>query len=184
VRSAGYNTVVLDHDMQTIRLMRSFGYKGFFGDPTRPELLTAAGIDKARVLVVALDDPKAAIKLVAYARRIRPDIHIVSRARDRAHVYQLYQAGADDIVREMFDSSLRAGRYVLENIGMSEYEAAITQETFFHHDRNTVRELAKHWDPSIPAHENTAYIEASKKLEKDLETALFTALEKRADDAA
>jgi len=86
VRSAGHKTVVLDHDMKTIQLMRRFGVKGFFGDPTRPELLHAAGIETARVLVAALDDPKATTKLVAYARRVRPDIHIVARARDRTHV--------------------------------------------------------------------------------------------------
>ncbi|MBS0126567.1 monovalent cation:proton antiporter-2 (CPA2) family protein [Thetidibacter halocola] len=180
VQSTGHKTVVLDHDMQTIQLMRRFGYKGFFGDPTRPELLNAAGLGNAKVLVAALDDPKSVTKLVAYARRLRPDLHIVARARDRTHVYQLYRAGADDIVREMFDSSLRAGRYVLENIGMSDYEAALAEETFYYHDRETVRELAELWDPSLPADQNHAYIERAKELEKDLETALFTALENRA----
>ncbi|MBN7785113.1 cation:proton antiporter [Ponticoccus gilvus] len=185
VQGAGYRTVVLDHDMQTIQLMRRFGYKGFFGDPTRPELLHAAGIEKASVLLAALDDPKATTKLVAYARRVRPDLHIIARARDRVHVYALYKAGANDIVREMFDSSLRAGRYVLENVGMSEFEAAIAEETFYHHDRATVRELAELWDPSLPASENHAYIARAKELEKSLETALFTALEERAkQDAA
>jgi CPA2 family monovalent cation:H+ antiporter-2 len=179
VMSSGFRTVVLDHDMQTIQLMRRFGYKGFFGDPTRPELLHAAGIGSARILVAALDDPKATTKLVAYARRVRPDLHIVARARDRNHVYALYQAGANDIVREMFDSSLRAGRYVLENIGMSEYEANIAEQTFYHHDRHTVRELAKLWDPTIPSAENEAYIARARELEKELETALFTALDER-----
>ncbi|MBW4985739.1 cation:proton antiporter [Mameliella sp. CS4] len=185
VRSAGHKTVVLDHDIKTIQLIRRFGVKGFFGDPTRPELLHAAGIDSARVLVAALDDPKATTKLVAYARRIRPDIHIVARARDRTHVYALYQAGANDIVREMFDSSLRAGRYVLENVGMSEFEAAIAEETFYHHDRRTIRELAQLWDPSIPPAENAAYVARSKELERELETELYTALAERGkQDAA
>ncbi len=186
VQGAGFATVVLDHDMETIQLMRRFGFKGFFGDPTRPELLHAAGLQNARVLVAALDDPKAQNKLVAYARRVRPDLHIIARAHDRVHVYHLYRAGADDIVREMFDSSVRAGRYVLENMGMTEYEAAVARDTFFQHDRRTVRELAEHWDPDIPASENAAYVARAKELEKDLETALFTALESRrnADDAA
>ncbi len=72
VQSSGFKTVVLDHDMATIQLMRRFGFKGFFGDPTRPELLHAAGLDKARVLVVALDDPDAANRLVTYARQRTP----------------------------------------------------------------------------------------------------------------
>lgn len=185
VRSAGHRTVVLDHDIKTIQLMRRFGVKGFFGDPTRPELMHAAGIESARVLVAALDDPRATTKLVAYARRIRPDLHIVARARDRTHVFALYQAGANDIVREMFDSSLRAGRYVLENIGMTEFEAAIAEETFYHHDRKTIQELAALWDPSVPQAENAAYVARSKELERELEAELYAALiERGKQDAA
>ncbi|ETX29282.1 monovalent cation:proton antiporter-2 (CPA2) family protein [Roseivivax isoporae] len=184
VQSCGFGTVVLDHDMETIQVMRRFGFKGYFGDPTRPELLHAAGIDTAKVLVVALDDPAATTRLVSYARRLRgEELHIVARARDRTHVYALYQAGADDIVRELFDSSIRAGRYVLENIGMTEYEAAQAQETFYHHDRYTVRELAKLWKPGVAPADNADYIARAKELEKELETALFQALERK-DDAA
>jgi CPA2 family monovalent cation:H+ antiporter-2 len=184
VQSSGFRTVVIDHDMKTIELMRRFGYRGFFGDPTRPELLHAAGIKDAKVIVAALDDPKATTKLVRFARRMRDDVFIVARAHDRTHVYELYQAGADKIVREMFDSSLRAGRYVLEEVGMTDYEAAIAEETFYHHDRTTVQELAKLWDPNMPSSENEAYIKRARELEKELETALYTALSKKRDDAA
>ena len=173
VQASGFNTVVLDHDMETIQLMRRFGFKGFLGDPTRPELLKAAGLGKAKVLVIALDDPEAAVKLANFARRERPDLHIIARAHDRNHVYSLFQAGADDIVREMFDGSLRAGRYVLENIGLSEYEAAEAERTFYAHDRYAVRELAELWRPDIPASENAAYIARAQELEKELELALL-----------
>ncbi|MCE8009790.1 monovalent cation:proton antiporter-2 (CPA2) family protein [Aestuariivita sp.] len=174
VQSSGFKTVVLDHDMETIQLMRRFGFKGFLGDPTRPELLKAAGLGKARVLVVALDDPEAALKLVEFARRERPDIHIVARARDRTHVYRLYRAGADDIVREIFDSSLRAGRYVLENIGLTDYEAAEAEQTFYAHDRMSVRELAQVWRPDLAPGDNPEYIARARELEKELETALLS----------
>ncbi|WP_299678908.1 monovalent cation:proton antiporter-2 (CPA2) family protein [uncultured Roseobacter sp.] len=174
VQANGFNTVVLDHDMETIAVMRRFGFKGFLGDPTRPDILRAAGLQDARVLVVALDDPEAAITLVTYARKLRPDLHIVARARDRTHVYRLYQAGADDIVRELFDSSLRAGRYVLENIGLSEFEAAEAEKIFYHHDRYSVRELAKLWDPEVPASQNPAYLARAKELQKELETAILS----------
>lgn len=172
VQSSGFRTVVLDHDINTIQLMRKFGFRGFFGDPTRPELLHAAGLDHARVLVVALDNPEAALRLVTYTRRARPDLHIVARARDRTQVFKLYQAGANDIVRELFDSSLRAGRYVLENIGLTEYEAAEAERLFYHHDRDTIRELAEVWDPKIPAADNPAYVARARALDKDLEAAL------------
>jgi len=174
VRSSGFETVVLDHDLEAIQRMRRFGIKGFLGDPGRPDLLHAAGLKDARVLVAALDDPAATTRLVAFARRERPDLHIVARARDRTHVFRLYQAAANDIVRELFDSSLRAGRYVLENMGLTEFEAAELQKTFYHHDRNSVRELAALWHPAIPTTENAAYIARAKALESALQTMLLS----------
>jgi len=177
VNASGFKTVLLDSDMKAVQLMRRFGVKSFLGDPTRPELLKAAGIAKAKVLVVALDDQENATKLVAYSKRQFPEVHIVARAYDRNHAFELYKAGADDIVREMFDSSLRAGRYVLENIGLSDYEAAQAEQTFYAHDRHTVRELAAHWIPGTPASENPAYIKRARELEKDLETALLSLAE-------
>ncbi|MFA3917715.1 monovalent cation:proton antiporter-2 (CPA2) family protein [Ruegeria hyattellae] len=184
VQASGFKTVVLDTDMETIQLMRRFGYKGFLGDPTRPELLKAAGLAKAKVLVAAMDDAAEVTKLVAYARRQRPELHIVARAYDRTHVYELYQAGASDIVREMFDGSLRAGRYVLENVGLSEFEAAGAEQTFYHHDRGSLRELAALWKPGVPASENPEYIERSNKLQRDLETALVELAEEHAKKSA
>lgn len=184
VQSVGHTTVVIDNNLQTIQLMRRFGYQGFFGDPLRPDLLHAAGIDSARVLMVALDDPVAAERLVTYARRLRPDLHIVARSHDRTHTYRLYQAGANDIVRELFDSSLRAGRYVLENIGLTDFEAAEAEKLFYKHDRYTVRELAGLWDPNLPSAQNERYIARARELEKELEAALLASLENNDDDAA
>ncbi len=178
VQASGFQTVVLDHNPETIAVMRRFGFKAFLGDPTRPDILRKAGIKDARVLVVALDDQKAAIKLIEYARKQRPDLHIITRAHDRTDVYRQYQAGANDIVREMFDSSLRAGRYVLENMGLSEYEAAEAQRMFYSHDRESVRELATLWDPNVATGDNKAYVARAKELQKDLETAFLN----RSDD--
>ena len=114
----------------------------------------------------------AAIRLVTYARKQRPDLHIVARAHDRTHVYKLYQAGANDIVRELFDGSLRAARYALENLGLSEYEAAEAQRVFYQHDRDAVRQLAELWVPDVPASKNKAYVTRAKALEKELELSL------------
>jgi len=176
VRTSGVSTVVLDSDMTTIETMRRFGVKGFFGDPSRPELLEAAGLAGAQVLVVAVDDRANATAIVKYARRVRPDIHIVARALDRVHVYELYQAGANDTVRETFDSSVRAGRYVLENMGFSEYEAAKLSQAYWRIDRAGMRDLAELWEPGQPIHENAAYIARARQLDADLETALIDVL--------
>ena len=177
VRTSGISTVVLDADIGMIETMRRFGVKGFFGDPSRPELLAAAGLAEAEVLVVAVDDPAIVTKIVKHARAQRPDLHIVARARDRVHVYELFQAGADDIVRETYDSSLRAGRYVLENTGFTEYEAAKLSQTFYRVERGTLRDLAELWVPGQPVHLNEAYVARAKELDRDLQTALFDDLD-------
>jgi CPA2 family monovalent cation:H+ antiporter-2 len=172
VTMSGFKTTVLDQDLKTIELLRDFGFKCFVGDPTRPDLLKAAGIDTAKVLVVCLDGRESALKLVSHARRERPDLHIVARARDREHVFELYRAGANDIVREYFDSSLRVGRYVLENMGLSEYEASELQKLFFKLDRASVRELAEVWRPGVPTNKNAEYMARARELNRELETAL------------
>lgn len=183
VDASGLKTVLLDTDMQAVQLMRRFGYKSYLGDPTRPELLKAAGVDKARVLVVALDDRTEATKLVAHARRHYPDLHIVARAYDRGHVFELYKAGANDIVREMFDSSLRAGRYVLENAGFSEYDAAQAEQTFYQHDRTVLRELAPYWKPGVVTSENPEYVRRAQQLHRELEIALLERVSQKKDES-
>lgn len=177
VRMSGLSTVVLDADMATIDTLRRFGVKGFFGDPSRPELLEAAGLQDAAVLVVAVDNRDSALRIVRHARQARPDLHIVARAHDRVNVYELYQAGANDIVRETFDSSIRAGRYVLENMGFTDYEASEMSKTYFKLDRAALREMAELWVPGQPVHLNEAYVTRTKQLESDMESALIDALE-------
>ncbi|MCB2110099.1 MAG: cation:proton antiporter [Defluviimonas sp.] len=174
VTMSGFKTIVLDRDQKVIRLLRRFGLKGYVGDPTRPELLKAAGLAQARILVVCLDDRAKAVQLVRYARRQRDDLHIVARAHDREHVYALYRAGADDIVREYFDASLRAGRYVLENLGLSDYEASELERLFYKLDREAVRDLAKLWRPDLPSDQNAAYIARARELNSELEAALLS----------
>ncbi len=179
VQNSGFQTTVLDHNLETIQLMRRFGFKGFFGDPSRPELLHAAGLETAKILVVAVDDPDTAVKLVKFAKKERPDIKIIARATDRYQVFRLYQAGADHIVREMFDASLRAGRYVLEELGLTEFEAHEQEVTFFKMDRAAMADLARLWDPKVPVLENKAYIDRAKELNADLETALVSTLSEK-----
>ncbi len=176
VRGSGLSTVVLDNDMTTIETMRRFGIKGFFGDPSRPELLEAAGLATAQVMVVAVDERDTATRIVRFVRASRPDIHIVARARDRVHVYELFQAGANDIVRETFDSSVRAGRYVLENMGFSDYEASKVTQIFARVDRAAMRDLAQLWVPGQNTSLNSAYVARAQQLEREIANAMMDEL--------
>lgn len=174
--ATGIKTVVIDHQIDQIDAMRRYGVKGYFGDPTRADLMNAAGLKEARILVVAVDDQDAAVKLVSFARKERPDLHIIARAFDRNHVYRLYRAGANDIVRESFDSSLRAGKYMLQGMGWTEFDAERAHDQFFEADRHALAELASLWNPDIPNMDNTEYVERAKKVNADLFTSFLSNL--------
>lgn len=164
VRECGYDTVVLDYSSTQLETLRAFGLKVFFGDATRPELLHAAGIENATILVVALDGREQITGLVRYVHEHFPNVHIVSRAVDRPHAYELFAAGASDIVREYFDASVRAGRNVLEALGEHPFEAERKASRFFTLDRSSLREMAELYDPNIPLRDNKPYLEKAKAL--------------------
>ena len=179
--ASGYKTVVLEYRAELIDGLRKFGARVFYGDATRPELLHASGLDQAQVFVVAIDDPERALELVRYVSREAPNVHIVARALDRQHVYKLYQAGARSIVREVFDSSLRAGRYCLEALGVEETEADKITRSFYKHDRAMLRQLAAVWDPELSPFDNKKYIELARVLNAEL-SGLIAQDRERIDD--
>ena len=177
--SNGFSTVVLDHRAELIQGLKKFGIKSFYGDPSRIDLLRAAGLHDATLLVVAIDDEEKSVEIVRQAKRENPDIHVVARAHDRMHVYQLYRAGADDIVRETFDSSVRASRYALMAMGFSEYRAQELADVFVEHDVETVRHLARLWKEDMSVFENEEYISAARERDRLMQDAMERMREKR-----
>ncbi|MFN4160260.1 MAG: cation:proton antiporter [Gemmobacter sp.] len=148
--AAGHETTVLDHSAEQLETLRAFGVRAFYGDATRPDLLHAAGIHEAKLMIVAIDDADRATALVHYVHHNHPHVHIVARARDRRHVYQLWAAGCRDIIRETFDSSVRAARSACEALGMHPFEAERLNRAFVAEDRAAMVELAALWKPDVP----------------------------------
>ena len=173
LRAAGYSTTVLDYSASHLEALRSFGFKVFFGDATRPDLLHAAGIDKARLLIVAIDGKEQINALVHHVRENHPHVPIIARAMDRPHVYDLYAAGCRDIIRETFDSSVRAGRTAYEALGMHPFDSELLARKFTEDDRYILKEMAVVHDPGIPSHENPAYVEKSRTLMAERDAQIF-----------
>ncbi|MEL6583709.1 MAG: cation:proton antiporter [Pseudomonadota bacterium] len=170
--SAGFQTIVLDYSSEQLEMLRTFGFKVFFGDATRPDLLAAAGIADARMIVIAMDDRQQITELTRFVTRAYPNVHIVARAVGRNHVYELYAAGADDIIRETFDSGVRAGRSALEALGMHAYDAELHARGFVERDQRALREIAPHYDPDIPVQDNEAYVKKARELMEQQEKEL------------
>ena len=109
-------------------------------------------------MIVTIDDKEQINELVKYAIHTYPDLHVIARAVDRNHTYDLWAYGCRDIIRESYDSSLRIGRSAFEALGASKAAAEALKDEFNALDRRAMIEVAGAYDVSIPAHENDAYI--------------------------
>ena len=136
----------LDKDAAHIQFVSHFGNQIHFGDATRLDVLEMAGIANARVVVVAVDDPDEAERIVTLVRQRRPDATIIARARNRVSYLKLTVAGADKVLREVFTDSLNAATETLVSLGYSTSEALRTAEIFRQHDADLLDSAIEHHD--------------------------------------
>ena len=132
--------VALDKSQEQVDVVRRFGAKVFFGDPSREEVMRAAGAEEAKVLVIALDEMEAALAVAQMVRRKFPHLQIVARARNRRHVHLLMGAGIETIVRETFFSALRMTELLLEKLDVPEAQAERAIDLFREHDEMRLTE--------------------------------------------
>lgn len=182
LRTAGYPSTVIDYSSKQLDILRKYGISHtYFGDATRPDLLHAAGIEKAKLLIVTIDDRHQITELVSYAVRNYPKLHVIARAIDRHHTYELWAHGCRDIIRETYDSSLRIGRSAYEALGTSREAAEKMKDAFHEMDQNSMIEVADVYDMNIPAHENDAYVskirERAESWEADLHARMVEIME-------
>lgn len=130
----GIPFTALDKDPTQVEVVRKFGTKVYYGDPTRAELLRAAGAESAQLLVVALDDMAENLTVVEVVQRNFPRIQIIARARNRRHAHLLMERGVKAIVRETFYSSLRLSEMVLEASDVPPSEARRAVDIFRKYD--------------------------------------------------
>jgi len=172
LRGGGMTPTVMDFSSKQLEMLRSFNVQAYYGDATRPDLLHAAGIAEAKLFVVAIDDKEQITELVKYVHHHYPDLHIVARAVDRNHVYDLWFAGCRDIIRDTYDSSLRMGRSSIEALGYTREQADRMVEVFSEMDRRSMLAVAEHYDPEIPAIENEVYMNKLRELQGDWQAEL------------
>jgi len=141
----GIESTLLDHDSSQIELTGRFGYKVFYGDASRVQLLKAAGADEAKLLVVAIDDKDKAEQMVAAARQYFPHLKILARAYDRSHAYSLMDVNADVVTRETFGSALIMGEEALKLLGYDDARAYRVMRTFKRHDEEGLKKLYEVW---------------------------------------
>ncbi len=141
----GIDATVLEHDPNHIETLRRFRFKVFYGDASRLDLLRAAGAERAKVLVVAIDEREGAIRLIELVRENFPHLQIISRAWDVAHAFELLEAGVHVYERETFEGALRLGEEALKRLGFTVWRAKQAAHRFRAHDEETLHELYKHY---------------------------------------
>ncbi|MCZ6527453.1 MAG: glutathione-regulated potassium-efflux system protein KefC [Candidatus Dadabacteria bacterium] len=138
-------TTVLDYKPSQIDMVRKFGYKVFYGDASRIDLLHSAGASEAKLFILAIDDKEKALEIAETVKKHFPNLEVLARSFDRRHTYELMNLGVRVIQRETFNSALELGTSALRHLGFHGYQAHRAALIFKHHDEKTLVDLHEHW---------------------------------------
>jgi transporter, monovalent cation:proton antiporter-2 (CPA2) family len=166
--ACGFHLTVIDSHAEMVEGLAKLGIKTYYGDASNPELLSSAGLAKAKLLIVALGEQHEATEVVEFVRRHYPNLPIIARAHDRIHAYHLLHAGATYVIREISDSAIRTGRIALEKLGLSPEKARELSKFYAARDRYLSDRLAEVYDPNISTFANEDLMRTFK--ETDAET--------------
>lgn len=173
----GIKLTILENDPEQIELLRKFGFKGYFGDASRLDLLKNAGADKAKLLIVAVDDADTNLEIAKLAKQEFPHLTVYSRARNRRHAYELHKAGVDYFKRETFDSSLAMAQEVMKFLGHNPETMRRKAYTFKQHDELA---LVKSFEFFEKEHELISFSQQSAgELERILQEDRASSIKKR-----
>lgn len=152
LRANNINATILDNDSDRVDLLRKMGFKVFYGDATRTDILKSAGADHAKVLIASIDSPEINSELVEKTRKEFPNLTMMVRARNRSDAYDLIDAGVKNIYRESLETSVRLGVDVMVKLGFRRYTANRAGQNFIKYDEAALPALAAH------RHDQEAYI--------------------------
>lgn len=136
----GVAPTVIEYDPNQIELVRRFGFKAYYGDITRPDVLKAAGIENAKLLVIAIDNVEAALATARYVNQHYPQVKIIARARNRTDTYEYMDMNIESI-RETFHSGLEAGEQALRVLGYGAFQARRAMWRFQQYDEKVLKQM-------------------------------------------
>ena len=166
LRANHVNATILDLDADHVDLLRKLGIKVFYGDASRLDLLRAAGVEKAKLLILAIDDHQKIMEIEHTIKKHFPNIQIMARANGRIAAYDLLDSGIEHVYRDTFETSLRMGVNALGLLGFHPYQAHRLARLFRRRDEKDLRELAK------LRHDRKEYFYSARDRIEDLERLL------------
>jgi voltage-gated potassium channel Kch len=145
--AGGFSKVTfLDNDPSHIDTLRKFGFKVYYGDASRTDLLEAAGIAQAKILVLTLNDYDKITQIAAYVKRKYPHIKISARAKDIAHAYELSKFNVNHIKQEVAYSAMELGITALKELGFTSFQAHRAAKIFKYHNQEVKKDLFSYWE--------------------------------------
>lgn len=165
----GHQVTILDSNPSNVEILRKYGFKLYYGDVTRPEMLEAAGVAEAKLLVLTMAEYDEAVKIAEYLKKNNPHLKIAARARDTFHAFEFHKLGLTMIQRETFNSAVELGAKILEYMGMPRYQAFRSARTFKHHEEEIFDELYQHW-----LEDENRFIQESRRFSEQLNELLQT----------
>lgn len=160
---------IIDSNPANVEILRKYGFKLYYGDVTRPQVLEKAGIEKAKMLILSMAEHDEALKVAKYVRKNYPHLQIVARAKDIFHVFEFYKLNVKIVQREMFNSATELGVKALVQLGFSRYEAFRAGRTFKHHEEQVLEDLYNTWKE-----DEKALIKETRRFSKQLSETLLT----------
>ncbi len=142
LRANNINATYLDVDSDKVDIIRKMGFKVFYGDASRYDLLEAAGAHDAKILIITINPPAKRLEMIETVKKHFPHLHILVRADSRRDAYDLMNAGMLHVYRETLDTSLRLGVDAMKILGIRAYTANRRSQTFFKHDEQTLKHLS------------------------------------------
>lgn len=163
LRAHGVKTTVLDIDSNRVEFLRKMGFKVYYGDASRYDILLAAGAAEAKMIIIAVDDPEKRLQMIETIKKHFPDLQMLVRSSTREDTYDQMNAGILHIYRETIDTSLRMGVDAMKILGHRAYTAQRAARTFLRYDEQKLKDLSKVRD------NEKEYINQAKEYIEELE---------------
>ncbi|WP_339879603.1 monovalent cation:proton antiporter-2 (CPA2) family protein [uncultured Algoriphagus sp.] len=146
LRANGVEATILDADPDRVDYLRKMGFKVYFGDGTRAELLQSAGAEDASILISALDNTEYSLRLVELCKEEFPHLEVMIRAKNRYDAFELMEMGVKNIYREHLDTSIRMGEDVLKKLGFRAHTVHRLAKQFRDYDESALKVLVNFKD--------------------------------------
>jgi voltage-gated potassium channel Kch len=170
LRAHNIGTTILDTDSDRLELLRKMGFKVYYGDASRYDLLHAAGAAEAKLIIIALEPPEKRLEMIETIKKHFPNLRMFVRAKNRYDAYDLMNAGMLHVYRETIDTSLRLGVDVMNILGHNKHAVLKAAKKFFKYDEAKMKHLASIRDTEEYIVTARSYIEElDKMLRSDME---------------